>query len=192
VDDENVEPAGFWIRGAARLIDWIPNYAAGSIAGLVLALVGGFLTTITKVPLATWMEEIQDAKIAPFIGGVIGSCLYHAFSESVAGATLGKRLLGLEVVGENLAPATLAQTLKRDVAFFVDALFFGLIAYGHMKDSPEKQRLGDEWGKTRVVMRRSLPPHSRRPTALFICVFLAAMGLAAQTMVLVYLVVLLR
>jgi hypothetical protein len=61
-----------------------------------------------------------------------------------------------------------------------------------MKDSPEKQRLGDEWGKTRVVMRRSLPPSSRRPTALFICVFFAAMGLAAQTMVLVHLVVLLR
>jgi hypothetical protein len=29
---ENVEPAGFWIRAAGRLIDWIPNWIAGAVA----------------------------------------------------------------------------------------------------------------------------------------------------------------
>lgn len=187
---ENVEPAGFWIRGAGRLIDWIPNYAAGGVAGLVLAFGWGVLKAMNK-PISNWPEEIQSAKVLPWIAGMIASWLYHSFSESVAGATLGKRLLGLEVVSETLGPATFMQTMKRDLAFVVDALFIGAVAYGYMKDSPAKQRLGDKWAKTRVVMRRSLPPASRRPTGVFICALPAAVGLAAETMLIAYMLVLL-
>jgi uncharacterized RDD family membrane protein YckC len=182
---ENVEPAGFWIRAAGRMIDWIPNWIAGAIAGGVLAFTWGVLKAMNK-PVSDWPDTAGNRKILLWIAGVIASWLYHSFSEAVAGATLGKRLLGLEVVSETLAPANLVQTLKRDLAYFVDAFFFGAVAYSHMKDSPEKQRIGDEWGKTRVVLRRSLPPESRRPTALFVCAFLAAVGLAAQTMLIAY------
>jgi hypothetical protein len=38
-------------------------------------------------------------------------------------------------------------------------------------------------------MRRSLPPELRRSTGLFVCVFLAAVGLAAQTMLIAYMLV---
>lgn len=49
------------------------------------------------------------------------------------------------------------QALKRSIAFLADALFLGLIAWAHMRDSPEKQRLGDAWADMRVVFRQSLP-----------------------------------
>ena len=186
---ENVEPAGFWIRAAGRLIDWIPNWIAGAVAGGVLAFTWGVLKAMNK-PVTDWPDTVQNAKVMPWVAGMIASWLYHSFSEAVAGATLGKRLLGLEVVSETFAPATFVQTMKRDLAFFVDAFFFGAVAYSQMKDSPEKQRIGDDWGKTRVVMRRSLPPELRRSTGLFVCVFLAAVGLAAQTMLIAYMLVL--
>lgn len=72
---ENVESAGFGIRAAGGLIDWIPNWIAGAVAG----------------------------------------------------ATFSKRLLGLEVVSETLAPATFVQTMKRDLAFLAAQTM--LIAY---------------------------------------------------------------
>jgi hypothetical protein len=42
----------------------------------------------------------------------------------------------------------------RSFAYFIDALFFGLIGYFNMQKNPQRQRHGDEWAHT-VVCRRS-------------------------------------
>jgi hypothetical protein len=41
--------------------------------------------------------------------------------------------------------------LIRDLAYHIDALFFGLIGYTSMQAGPLNQRYGDVWGKTVVV-----------------------------------------
>lgn len=83
---------------------------------------------------------------------------YHVASEWIGGATIGKLVLGLRVRNTELGRCTLGGAIIRTLGYFVDALFFGLVAYLVMKESPRKQRLGDQWGKTVVVEAPSLPP----------------------------------
>ena len=83
---------------------------------------------------------------------------YHVTSEWIGGATFGKLVLGLRVRNTELGRCTLGGAIIRTLGYFVDALFFGLVAYLVMQESPRKQRLGDQWGKTVVVEATSLPP----------------------------------
>lgn len=174
---DNVESAGFGIRLAARLLDYGPLIV---IAGLSLGVISFFVST----PAADTSERLAERFVLR-IAAIVASVLYHAFSESVGGATLGKRLLGLEVVSEDLRPATLLQGWKRSLAILIDGFFFGLIGYNAMKKSELRQRIGDEWAGTRVVLRRSLPPALRRPTLIFAFAFFAAVGIAAEGFALV-------
>jgi len=183
---ENVEPAGFWIRAAGQLIDYVPTYAAQVVSGGVLAIVAGFVAASAGKTHSVVLDSMVKTSAITYIGAFLATTLYHAFCKSAGGATLGKRLLGLEVVSEELQPATFLQGLKRALGFFVDALFFGLIAYNVMESSDTRQRLGDQWAKTRVVLRRSLPPEARRPTRIFVFVFLGAMGIIVETVVLAH------
>jgi uncharacterized RDD family membrane protein YckC len=183
IDVENtyVEPAEFGIRFLARLIDYVP---------LILALAAGvFLVQAVALLQTTDADveaELSNAGLMR-IAVLLGMTLYHTFAESVAGATLGKRLLGLEVVSIDLQPATLWQGWKRNVGFFIDSLFFGLIGWTQMDRSAIRQRLGDRWGKTRVIRRRSLPLPLQRPTRIFVFVLLGAMAITAESLVVVFL-----
>lgn len=183
MDEANVEPVDFGIRAVGRLIDYGPTLLAGVVSGAALALIAGAIGGATRRPDSVVFAAMTKTSPLTYLGGLLATTVYHAFSESIGGASLGKRLLGLEVVSENLQPATLLQGLKRDIGFFVDALFFGVVAIHYMNQSPIKQRLGDRWGKTRVVRRRSLPLELRRPTRIFVFVFLAAVALAVETLV---------
>jgi uncharacterized RDD family membrane protein YckC len=188
VEETNVEPAGFAIRLGGRLIDYAPTLVAGAFGGVAIAVIAGFIAASTQQSHSAVMDAIGKDSALTYLGGLLATILYHAFGESIGGASLGKRLLGLEVLSEDLRPATFRQGLVRNLGFFVDALFFGLIGYGRMEQSPIKQRYGDQWGKTRVVLRRSLPPELRRPTRIFVFALLGAMALALETITLAHLV----
>ena len=177
MSENDAEPAGFGIRLAARLLDYLPVIVAG---GMSLAVGSLFVS----IPTAQKDLSLLNRFVLR-IGAVVAVTLYHTFSESIGGASLGKRLLGLEVVSEDLGPATLLQGWKRSLAFLLDGFFFGAIGYNAMKNSPTRQRIGDEWAKTRVVLRRSLPPASRRPTRIFVFALFGAMGIAAEGFALV-------
>ena len=174
MEDANVEPADFWIRFLARLIDYLPVIVAG---GMSVAIVSLFVTARTPGGLAE--------RFVLRAGALFATVLYHTFSESIGGASFGKRLLGLEVVSEDLRPATLLQGWKRSLAFLLDGLFFGLVGYSAMVKSPIRQRIGDRYAKTRVVRRRSLPPALQRPTPIFVFSLFGAMGIAAEGFALV-------
>jgi len=186
VDDENVESAGFGIRLAGRLIDYAPTFVASLMSGVVLAFIAGVIAVSRKPPDSEVLDPMMTKSVLTVLGTLLATTFYHAFSESIGGASLGKRLLGLEVVDEDLQPATLTQGWKRNLAFFVDGFFFGLVAYNAMEKSPTRQRIGDRWAKTRVVMRRSLPPALRRPTPIFVFAFFGAMGIAVETSIVAY------
>jgi uncharacterized RDD family membrane protein YckC len=144
-----LEPAGFWIRAGARLIDWM---------------------------VQTLRASIERTTFIGWIGGVLASLAYHSFSEGLSGSTVGKRLLRLQIIDVNLTPVSFGQGAKRSVAFLLDALFFGMIAAHFMNESLEKQRIGDQWAETRVVRRRSLPVSMRTPTRRMIGGFAAAIA----------------
>lgn len=129
---DRLEPAGFWIRAVARVIDFVVQMAL-------------FVVAFESLNAATW------------IGGTLAALAYHSCFEGLAGTTLGKRLLGLQVIDVQGTPITFAQAVKRSVAFLADSLFLGGVGWWFMNQSPEMQRIGDLLARTRVVRRRSLP-----------------------------------
>jgi len=62
----------------------------------------------------------------------------------------------------------------RSVAFYLDSLFFGLIAASSMQSSELKQRLGDKWAHT-IVVGQAQPVQNTQPSGWrFVFVFLGA------------------
>lgn len=149
----SVRPAGFGIRALARLIDVAVRYAA-AIAGAMIF----FMASSIALPEGTSLSENHHGGVAlsMVIGGV-GMVLYHAISESLGGASLGKIVCGLRVTTPSLGCASLGSAVVRNLALFVDAILFGAVAWCAMKDSPRQQRYGDCWGGTMVVHAAGSP-----------------------------------
>jgi len=72
------------------------------------------------------------------------------------GATIGKMMFGLRVKSENGAPVTFGGALIRNLLYYVDAFFCGIVGYAFMSKSPLQQRLGDKAGKAVVVTKSTM------------------------------------
>jgi uncharacterized RDD family membrane protein YckC len=173
-----LEPAGFWIRAAARLIDWCVLAMVGVLVSFVAGIAAAAISMATGRSMNALIEGLGKTTFIGWIGSAVASVAYYTLFEGVAGTTVGKRLIGLHVISMDLSPVRFGQALKRSVAFLVDALFFGAIGAGEMSGSPEKQRIGDRWANTRVVRRRTLPPEGRPPKLLFFAALVSAVDVA--------------
>lgn len=158
-----LEPAGFWIRAGARLLDIGVQTVVGFVVAMIMAIIAGMMESMGGRPAADFVASMERTTFIGWIGSVLTVIAYHSCFEGLAGTTIGKRIFGLQVVDATAGPVTFMQGVKRSVAFMVDGLFFGAIGAHSMSESPEKQRIGDHWAKTRVVRRRSLPHHLRTP-----------------------------
>jgi uncharacterized RDD family membrane protein YckC len=139
------------LRGFARALDLALHIGALELAGRAQTLLPGPLLTLDDAALLG-----VDAAV-----GLTAFVLAPALSEALGGATLGKVLLGLEVVSaEDDGPINLGRAVTRNVALVVDVLFFGLVAYSAMARSERRQRVGDAWARSWVV-RRAGPPTRR-------------------------------
>jgi len=76
---------------------------------------------------------------------------YYIVCEAATGATLGKRLVGIRVVGEHGDRVTVGAAVVRNLLRLVDALFFYLVGFLFASTSPRGQRLGDRAARTVVV-----------------------------------------
>jgi uncharacterized RDD family membrane protein YckC len=72
---------------------------------------------------------------------------------AATGATLGKRMVGIRVVGEDGEHVTIGAAIVRNLLRLVDALFFYLVAFVFAVTSTRGQRLGDRAAHTVVVRR---------------------------------------
>ena len=92
---------------------------------------------------------------------------YYVLTELTLKATLGKRLLGLEVVGADGGPASAGGIVARNVLRVVDGLpFLYLVGLVTMLVTQRKQRVGDLVGGTIVVRRGAAaaqPPPGQPP-----------------------------
>src|SRR5439155_20023416 len=139
---ERPEAGGFWLRALARILDWIVYWAVRLIVVIAVGFAAGLYRSITGEYAAQLMASIAKVSWISWIASPIATLCYHTVAEGFGGATLGKRVVGLQVSDVSLKPCTLKQGFKRSLAFFYDGLFFGLVAEGYMKDSPLKQRSG--------------------------------------------------
>lgn len=159
--------AGFWIRALARIID----IAYGNLLGLIAGILGGIILAILQVfgTLSPgWEQRIQGSSFVGFGLSLLGGFLYHALTEGIHGASLGKLICRLRVLQEDGLPSTIKGGIVRNLGWFVDGLFLGLIGYSSMAKSPLNQRYGDVWGKTIVIKTKDLPVSDTRSPAHFI------------------------
>lgn len=77
--------------------------------------------------------------------------IYFPVIESLRGQTLGKLILGLQVVTKNGNRISFGQAFKRHLVDMIDFFFFGIVAFITVKNTPDHQRLGDLLAKTIVI-----------------------------------------
>jgi uncharacterized RDD family membrane protein YckC len=163
--------AGFWIRAAARLIDVAYGTMLGFFAGV---LAGIMLVMLSRAGLIApgWQSRIHGVNIPGWGLSLLGGFLYHSLTEGMYGASLGKLICQLRVVTEEGRSIAIKQALVRSLAYYIDALFLGIVAYSSMKESPLNQRYGDKWAHTVVVRSKDLPSGSGKGAELFVLAFL--------------------
>ncbi|HVS74302.1 MAG TPA: RDD family protein [Candidatus Acidoferrales bacterium] len=94
----------------------------------------------------------------PAIGLFAVTAGYWILTEWLLGGTLGKLVFDLRVVSLKGKRCTLGQSVKRNVLRIVDFIFFYLVGYIVAKLNPLRQRLGDQWAGTIVILQRSSRP----------------------------------
>ncbi len=138
--------AGLWTRGAALLLDW-----------LVFSAV---FFPVTKLVKGVWIMGPSDHRWAN--GNIVFDplCLYFmlviiayfVLLEGLAGATIGKMLVRLRVVGTDGERIGMAQSAIRNALRVVDSLpMLNLVGIVLILLSPENARFGDRVAKTRVI-----------------------------------------
>jgi uncharacterized RDD family membrane protein YckC len=140
------------------------GFVAGAIFGAMLAITA----VVLHQPLAVVAARYRLKGIAVFILTLLGGIAYHTICDGLHGSTVGKLVLQMVVVREDGTPCDLSAALKREIAYFFDALFFGLIGYVSMKKSPQEQRYGDHWAHTIVCKRAAVAPQYLRGTGRFV------------------------
>ena len=143
----SLENAGIPLRFVAVLLDaLIVFFPLGIVVGLLSG--GGYADSgdgyanagITLGGGAIW------ALVALGVG-------YYTLCEAATGATLGKRMVGIRVVGEDGEHVTFGAAFIRNLLRLVDCLFFYLVGGVAALLSTRGQRLGDRAAHTLVVRR---------------------------------------
>lgn len=159
---------GFWPRAGARLIDTAVHFLVSSMAGIVGVIVAVFVAAVTGQEADALIDRISTTTFTTIAFSLLGALAYQTITEGVAGASLGKRILGFTVIKEDGSDCTLLAALIRSLAYFVDQMFFGIIGYMAMNRTALQQRHGDGWAKTVVVTAKSLAPERKRGGWLFL------------------------
>ncbi len=177
-----LEGVGFWPRAAARVIDWIVHYIVSICAGIIFGFLLGIIGSMLGKSIPMMVAKIRHLGFTSFGLALLGSVAYHSVCESVHGSTLGKLILSMVVVQEDGSPCKFDSALRRSFAYFVDALFFGLVGYFAMQKTPKQQRYGDQWAHTIVCKRSQVPPGNLRDGGRFVLALF--LGIAADALLL--------
>lgn len=153
--------ADFGIRALARLVDAVYGMILGGVVGFSAGTLFANLSQAGKIS-PEWPQLIKEH---PYFGigfSMLGGYLYHAIAEGMGSVTVGKWMCGLRVLQVDGRPATIKGALIRELWYYVDALFFGIIAYLAMQTGPLRQRYGDVYGRTVVIETRVYQPREGR------------------------------
>jgi uncharacterized RDD family membrane protein YckC len=148
--------AGFWVRVGARVIDTIVHNIVWYVAAFLVGIVISIYAMMAGISTSQIFARSGSTPAIGFILALIGSIFYQTISEYIYGASLGKLIFKIHVKNEDGQPISMKAAFIRSCAYFIDGIFFGLVAYENMKKSPLNQRLGDKWAGSVVVERTKL------------------------------------
>ncbi|MCL6588931.1 MAG: RDD family protein [Firmicutes bacterium] len=151
---QSVRLAGFWIRGAAFLLDLLILTVIGALTTLLFAVIVMLVSHASLIG-DTWSRILNPT--GSFLTGfsiIIGFALYWSYftalESSQRQATFGKRWLKIIVISGQGKPLSLGTAGKRALLrlFSIAILFIGFIMVGF---SSKKQALHDLLTKTFVI-----------------------------------------
>jgi uncharacterized RDD family membrane protein YckC len=163
----------FWPRVGARVIDLIVHYIVGFFSGILFVILlmiasGGHTSPVV-------LAKLQHTGIMGFVFALVGSFAYQVVFTTLHGSTVGKIALSMVVVQEDGSPCGFRSALIRELGYFVDAMFFGIIGYTAMRDDPKQQRHGDDWAHTIVSKRPLIAPDKLRGGDRFVIALVFAL-----------------
>ena len=130
-----------WPRVVAALID----------LGIVVALLTVY-TLSFGVQSTTGTFQVKGFE-ALLLLTTLWLCFFP-LCEYLLGGTIGKRILGLEVIMQNGKKVTLEATLKRHLLDMIDLMLVVWIVPFPKRNPTPPRRMGDRWAKTKVVLRQ--------------------------------------
>jgi uncharacterized RDD family membrane protein YckC len=143
----SMENAGVPLRFIAVLLDAVIVFFP---AGIIVGLLSGGGYTETGNGYANAGINVGGNTMWLLLALGLG---YYVLCEAATGATLGKRMVGIHVIGEDGEQLTFGASLVRNLLRLVDCLFFYLVGGIFALTSPRGQRLGDRAAHTLVVRR---------------------------------------
>jgi len=164
----SAEYAPLWRRAAAQIVDLVvlgwPFLLAFAAMFMVFA---DFDTVVQPVP----EEGFPFRFLMPHVfacGGffwAIATLFFFAFLEGRYGATPGKWVLGIRVLGTDLRPCGFGRGLVRNLLKVVDGFFNFMVGVLLVALTENWQRVGDLAARTVVVMRsdEAPPPSGESP-----------------------------
>jgi uncharacterized RDD family membrane protein YckC len=171
-----LEPVKFGPRVGARLLDTGAFFLLQLVVGFFIGILAAIVAAFRDIPMEGFVATVTQApEWQIWIASLTGSILFQTLLEGWHGCSPGKRLLGFVVLQEDGSPCVPFQALKREIAYFVDSLVFGLVAASRMSEQNRQQRLGDSWARTLVVYRRSVPARILRSDLRFAGVLILAL-----------------
>lgn len=175
---EITEGVGFGRRLMARLLDTLYVYFVAGSVGLILGVVLGMMQMNGSLD-ADWKEHLHQFNFLALLVSLLAVVAYHGFMEGICGASAGKLALGLRVVGADSRPCGLMAAVKRNLLYYWDGIFFGLVGLHSMEKSKLNQRYGDAWAGTVVVRSSQVPGSAQRPVwMVFAALVLGSVALA--------------
>lgn len=159
-------------------------YSHGRYAGIgrrmVALIVDTVIVAIVVVPIGYAIQQLLDGVLYDGVDWLTASTIatllylgYFIILEGRSGATLGKRLLGLQVQRLHGGPCTMRESLTRNALRVIDGFpfFFApgvpplyLVGGTMIAYSPQRQRLGD-WAANTVVVLASDSRDAKAPVS---------------------------
>jgi uncharacterized RDD family membrane protein YckC len=149
----------------------VPTTAAVGVGPRALATIIDFIIIVAVMyAIGAITGESDGASVSL---GTASTCVlslaviaYYIVMEKMFGGTVGKLVLGLQVVKEDGSPLDWGSAAIRTVLRIVDGLFVYLVAAILVWTSPTKQRLGDRVAKT-LVVKKGVAAGSPTPSQQF-------------------------
>jgi uncharacterized RDD family membrane protein YckC len=118
------------------------------IAHLADSLVLGVVFVVVAVPAGIVSDILLGIVFAAWV--TVAPVGYFVVTQRGTGRSPGKRLVGIQVVDAAGEPPTTNALLKRSVPLIVEYLL--VLAWFSMMASSYRQRFGDRWAGTYVVL----------------------------------------
>ena len=151
---QNMKPAGFLIRSAAYLIDIFLVNATGLL--ILMGLFSILSISFNPVYLYNPTPQFEGARTLALIILIFFNIFYFAFAESSNDqATIGKNIMGLIVVDENMERISFWRSLGRYIGLNISVLILG-IGFWMIPFTKNYQGLHDKIASTFVIYKKEI------------------------------------